>query len=134
VETTVTAIIDDCGNQIHFSARFLENHLSRLDNGTDHAINELNGKIFKNFNTSIDNINITSDLDRLTELSDMVNSTELFDVVNSTAIQEKVQQIQDDLTTIETRFQNITDSIPTLPTNLVNQTISDVSIKKNNER
>ncbi len=96
--------------------------MSLLDNGTDRAMNQLNVKIFEKFNTSIDDIDITSDLDALTRLSDSVN--------NSIDIQNKIQDIKNDLTTIQTRFEMITDSVPTLPTNLVNQTISDVSIRK----
>jgi hypothetical protein len=113
--------MDDCGNQIHFIARFLENYLDHLDNYTENAMNQLNEKIFETFNNSIDDINVTSTLARLIQLSNVINSTD---------IQEKIQQTQDDLTTIQTRFDNIMDSIPTLPINLVNQTIDDVSIRK----
>ncbi len=100
--------------------------MRRLDNGTDQAMHQLNGKIFEKFNNSIDHIDITSDLHDLTQLSNLVNSTD---------IQEQVQQIESDLTAIQTRFEQITDSVPTLPIPLVNQTINDVSIrKKSNER
>jgi len=95
--------------------------LSRLDNGTNHAMNQLNGKIFEIFNTSIEDIDIASNLDRFNQLSDVVNSTE---------IQEKIQQIRNDLTTIQIRFEKITDSVPTIPASLVNQTIDYVSIRK----
>jgi molecular chaperone GrpE (heat shock protein) len=103
------------------SEHFLENLLSRLDNDTEHAMNQLNGKIFDKFNTSIDNINIASDISRLTQLSNVTNSTD---------IKEKVQQIIDDLRTIQTQFDKITNFVSTLPTNLVNQTTNDVSIRK----
>ncbi|CAF1126923.1 unnamed protein product [Didymodactylos carnosus] len=120
VQTTFTTMIDDCRNQIHFSQHFLKYHLSRLENGTDHAMNQLNGKIFDKFNASIVDIDIGSDRDRLAKFSIAINSTD---------IQGTVQQIEDDLKTIETQFEKITVSVPTLPANVVNQIVDDVSIR-----
>jgi hypothetical protein len=121
VQTTFTTIIDDCRNQIHFSGHFLKNHLIRLESIVDHAMNQLNEKIFDKFNASIVDIDITSDIDRLAKFSIAINSTEM---------QDKVQQIENDLTTIETQFKKITVAVPTLPSDIVNQTIDDVSIGK----
>jgi len=121
IQTTVTAIINDCGNQIHFSEYFFENLLNRLQTDVDQAMNQLNKKINDKFIDSIVFIDITSDLDRLEKFSIAVNSTK---------IQAEVNQISQDLNTIAMQFEKISASMPTLPTNLVNQTFDDVSIRK----
>jgi len=121
IETTATAIINDCGNQIHFSEYFFGNLLDRLQTDVDQAMNQLNKKINDKFIDSIVFIDITSDLDRLEKFSIAVNSTK---------IQAEVNQISQDLTTIAMQFEKISASMPTLPTNLVNQTFDDVSIRK----
>ncbi|CAF1499265.1 unnamed protein product [Adineta steineri] len=121
VETIFTTIINDCGNQIHFSEHFFSNQLNPLQTDVNQAMNELNKKIDDKFNASITAINITSDLERLDQFSMTINSTK---------IQNKIQEIRNDLQVIEIEFKKISSSIPIVPESIINQTINDVRIEK----
>ncbi|CAF3662702.1 unnamed protein product [Adineta steineri] len=116
VETIFTTIINDCGNQIHFSEHFFSNQLNPLQTDVNQAMNELNKKIDDKFNASITAINITSDLERLDQFSMTINSTK---------IQNKIQEIRNDLQVIEIEFKKISSSIPIVPEIIINQTIND---------
>ena len=59
LQTTLTTIIDDCGNQIHFSEHFFKNHLTTLQDDVTRAMNELDKIIDDKFKNSINAIDIT---------------------------------------------------------------------------
>ncbi|CAF2122751.1 unnamed protein product [Rotaria magnacalcarata] len=116
VQTMFTNIIDDCRNHIHFSKYFFKNHLIRLENDIDQAMNRLNEKIFDKFNITIGCVDFGSALNRLATFSVAINSIR---------IQKKVQDIENNLKTIETQINKILTIIPILPASVVNQTIHD---------
>ena len=115
IKTTVYTIIEDCGNGVHFTRHLLESHLSGLNNNTEEAMNQLNRKIFNEFNSSIDAIDIQSNIDDLQSLEDLVNVTD---------IQNKIEEIKNDLIYVQTRFDNISYHIPIIPSSLINSSTS----------
>jgi hypothetical protein len=125
IQTTFTTMIEDCRDQIHFSEHFFKNHLIRLQNDVNQAMDQLNQKIDDKFNAAIDAINIKSHLDHIEIFLIAVNSASI-----TIGIGYEVEQISDALKIIQTSFGKIVDSIPILPANMVNQTINDVSIRE----
>ncbi|UJR32421.1 hypothetical protein I4U23_019883 [Adineta vaga] len=121
IETIFFTVIDDCGNQTHFSHQFFTSHLVRLQDDVDKALNRLNDKINEKFVNSITDIDMQADLGHLNAFDQLLNSSET---------KNKVQQIRTDFETIETQFEKITASTPKLPTTIVNQTIDNVSMDK----
>ena len=117
-ETALNAVVDSCRNETHFSDNFFQDQVGEVDSGIRTAINQLNLDIFKQFNDSIESINIKSDLKKVQQLINLTNGTE---------IGTKATQIEFELRLIDDRFENISTSIPTVPSTVVNETVNQVS-------
>lgn len=118
MNTTISNIVNDCGNQIHFSRKFLDSYWSTLANNIKMMMNTLDGQIYDRFIQSIKDINIAEDLDILT----------MFDTAAGVpAISAIVASIRIDFTNLEQFFANISNSNSTLPQRLVQPTIDRVN-------
>lgn len=122
MNTTISNIINDCGNQIHFSRTFLDNYWSTLGNNVKMMMNTLDGQIYDRFVQSIQDINITQDIEILNQFDAAAGSIP--------SISALVTSLRIDFTNLQLYFTNISDSNSTLPQALVQPTIDRVNSKK----
>jgi hypothetical protein len=115
---TMTNVINDCRDQVHFSKKLLENYWFTLDNAVKDMMNTLSKQIFDQFIKSIEEINIQSDQNLLVQF---VNT------VNVSNIRVIVHKLDTDLSTIQIYFDEISSSNSTLRQSLVQTTIVEVS-------
>jgi hypothetical protein len=116
---TITNIINDCGDQIHFSRKLLENYWSILDTNVKYMMNTLSEQIFDQFVKSIRDIDVPQDLNLLVDFLSQAN------VSNIPAL---VQSVETDLKVLEGYFDQINRSNATLPQDLVQATADEVSL------
>jgi hypothetical protein len=119
MNTTITNIINDCGNQVHFSRKLLENYWWTLDSNVKFMMNTLSEQIYKQFVKSIEDIDIPEDMNLLVEFLSQANVSN---------IPMLVKAIETDLTILEGYFGQINASNSTLPDYLVQTTVDQVSL------
>ena len=115
---TISNIINDCGNQVHFSRKFLDNYWSTLANYVGIMMNTLSEQIYDQFIQSIVDIDIAQDKKILTDFGN---------VANISNISRIVANIEADFTNLEQQFAKINSSNSTLSPELVQPTIDRVS-------
>jgi hypothetical protein len=119
MNTTIANIINDCGNQVHFSRKLLENYWWTLDSNVKFMMNTLSEQIYKQFVKSIEDIDIPEDMNLLVEFLSQANVSN---------IPMLVKAIETDLTILEGYFGQINASNSTLPDYLVQTTVDQVSL------
>lgn len=119
------AVINDCVNGRHFSNQFFKNLLNQSDNSIDQVMNELNMKIFNQFQVSINETDIGSSISRLTDLSTLLNSSE---------ISKHIELMIENLSKIELNFGQISSDPSSLPSDTVNTTVQRVRETKRKSR
>ena len=115
---TFINIINDCGNQTHFTRKFLDNYWSNVTNNIRIMMDTLNKRIYDQFIQSIVDIDIAQDKKILTDFGN---------VANISNISRIVANIEADFTNLEQRFANISGSNSTLSQALVQPTANRVS-------
>jgi hypothetical protein len=65
VNKTLNNLLSDCNNNIHFTKRFFDEYSNELNDQLIEIIKELNSKIYNEFVSSYQMINITSEFDLL---------------------------------------------------------------------
>jgi hypothetical protein len=119
LNTTVSNIVDDCHDHVHFTRKLMIDYWHTLDGRMREMMNELNKHIYDQFNTSLAQIDIPDEIALLTYF---VNQT------NITAIANKVARINADLNKLEITLVNISSTGAMLPMDLTNSTIDEVRL------
>ena len=120
---TIKNIINDCGDQTHFSRKFLDGYWSNLTSSVKSMMDTLNERIYDDFIQSIKDIDIAQDLQLLANFSGEVNSL---------SISNTVAKLRVDYTTLQQYFTMINGLNSALPESLVRPTTSRVSFEEIN--
>lgn len=115
---TIKNIIDDCGDQTHFSRNFLDGYWSNLTSNVESMMETLDERIYDDFVQSIKDINIAQDLQLLARFAAEVNNSN---------ISNTVAKIQADYTTLDQYFAKINSDNSSLPQSFVQPTTDRVS-------
>ncbi|CAF0996212.1 unnamed protein product [Rotaria sp. Silwood1] len=116
INRTVTDVVSDCRNHIHFSKKIFENYWSVLDDDVKDMMNTLSEHVFNQFIQSIGDIDISSDRSLLIQLINQANRSDVSVIA---------QDIDKNLITMNKFFGNISNSNATLSPNLVHSTIDE---------
>ncbi|CAF1194881.1 unnamed protein product [Rotaria sordida] len=115
INRTVTDVISDCRNHIHFSKKIFENYWSVLDGNVKNMMNTLSEQIFNQFIKSIGQINIPLDINLIIQLINQANRSDVSVIA---------KEINKNLITMNNLFKNINNSNSILSPNLIQSTIS----------
>ena len=118
MNSTIKNLINDCGDQTHFSRKLLENYWSTLDTNVKNMMNTLSQQIFDLFIVAIKDIDIPKDLNLLVEFVSQANIS---------TIPVLVKSVETDFIVLEGYFDQINRSNATLPQALVQATADEVS-------
>ena len=113
LNTTVIQIIDACRERKHFSETFLNKYWTDINRGIGEMMNTLNGRIYKQFQTSLGSINLPGDISRLTNFSTLAKNPN---------ITQKVMQMTTGMDQIQQVLLKVNSSDASLPADLVNGT------------
>lgn len=117
MNTTLTNLVHDCRDQVHYSRKLLENYWLTFDNDVKDMMNTLSKQIYDQFDQAMVEIDIPSDMKLLLEFAVEANISNISMIV---------ERIELDLDVLEYNFQQINGSNSTLPQNLTDSTINDV--------
>jgi hypothetical protein len=120
MNTTMTDVINDCRDHVHFSGKLLQSYWSILDRDVIDMMNALSKKIYDRFIESIGKIDIPEDIDLLVQLANQTNISNIVVILD---------RIDTNLNTMEGLFGVINSSNATLPQSLVQTTIDEVSLR-----
>ncbi|CAF1093637.1 unnamed protein product [Rotaria sordida] len=115
INRTVTDVISDCRNHIHFSKKIFENYWSVLDGNVENMMNTLSEQIFNQFIKSIGQINIPLDINLIIQLINQANRSDVSVIA---------KEINKNLITMNNLFKNISNSNSILSPNLIQSAIS----------
>ncbi|CAF1107838.1 unnamed protein product [Rotaria sordida] len=115
INRTVTDVISDCRNHIHFSKKIFENYWSVLDGNVENMMNTLSEQIFNQFIKSIGQINISLDINLIIQLINQANRSDVSVIA---------KEINKNLITMNNLFKNISNLNSILSPNLIQSTIS----------
>ncbi|CAF1147390.1 unnamed protein product [Rotaria sordida] len=115
INRTVTDVISDCRNHIHFSKKIFENYWSVLDGNVKNMMNTLSEQIFNQFIKSIGQINIPLDINLIIQLINQANRSDVSVIA---------KEINKNLITMNNLFKNISNLNSILSPNLIQSTIS----------
>ena len=115
---TFINIINDCGNQTHFTRKFLDNYWSNVTNNIRIMMDTLNKRIYEDFIRSIQDINISDDITTLIAFDKAANTSNISRIVTT---------IETDFKHLQQQFANISGSNSTLSQALVQPTANRVS-------
>ncbi|CAF1043783.1 unnamed protein product [Rotaria sp. Silwood1] len=116
INATILNIINDCNQNIHFSEIFFKNSYIHLNNQLSSSIKDINKKVFQQFSSVNNKINITADLDLLINIA---NLNSLTNIVNH------LKYIKNDFQQIRQIFNQILTSNPLLLPNFTKEIYND---------
>src|SRR5690348_2536494 len=81
MNTTITNVVDDCRDRVHFSRKLIESYWPTFDDNVKQMMDMLSGNIYNQFIDSIRIINIRQTLNLLDQFGSQVNGSNIMVIV-----------------------------------------------------